>query len=330
MFNNQMRMLLDSPQAALGFVTSQTSYIEQQVVEIQYPDIQYPNLIPIDTSANEWAKSITYFSMNKVGVAGWFHHYARDMHVADTERSKFEIGVEMADIGYRWSLEEIGQAMMIPGTNLSADRAAAARRAYEEFVDNLVINGDDDKGFSGIADYPNISTSVTAIHHNTAGEGTGTSWTIKTADEILTDVNDTLTGIYTDSLTVELADTLLLPVRAMTLIATKRLDTFGSMTVLQFLMQNNVYTHQTGKALTIRAVRGLETVGTASTGRMIAYRRDPQVIKMHIPMTHRFLPVWQTGPLVFDVPGIFRVAGLEVRRPGAVRYADGILETAYE
>jgi hypothetical protein len=54
---------------------------------------------------------------------------------------------------------------------------------------------------------------------------------------------------------------------------------------------------------------------------MIAYRRDPQVIKMHIPMTHRFLPVWQTGPLVFDVPGIFRLAGLEVRRPagGALR-----------
>jgi hypothetical protein len=34
--------------------------------------------------------------------------------------------------------------------------------------------------------------------------------------------------------------------------------------------------------------------------------------------------------LVFDVPGIFRLAGLEIRRPGAVRYVDGILEPAYE
>jgi hypothetical protein len=125
---------------ALGFVTSQTSHIEAQVVEIQYPDIQYPKIIPIDTSANEWAKSITYFSMNKVGVAGWFHHYAKDIHVADTERQKFEVGVEMADIGYRWSLEEIGQAMMIPGMNLSADRAALPRRAYEEFVDRVAIS----------------------------------------------------------------------------------------------------------------------------------------------------------------------------------------------
>jgi hypothetical protein len=44
-------------------------------------------------------------------------------------------------------------------------------------------------------------------------------------------------------------------------------------------------------------------------------------------MTHRFLPVWQTGPLVFDVPGIFRFAGVEIRRPKSVRYVDGIWTT---
>jgi len=45
---------------------------------------------------------------------------------------------------------------------------------------------------------------------------------------------------------------------------------------------------------------------------------------MHIPMRHRFLPVWQTGPITFDVPGIFRTGGVEIRRPGAFRYVDGI------
>jgi hypothetical protein len=60
---------------------------------------------------------------------------------------------------------------------------------------------------------------------------------------------------------------------------------------------------------------------------MVAYRRDPAVLKMHIPMPHRFMPIWQTAPLVFDVPGIFRLAGLEIRRPKSVRYTDGILTT---
>jgi hypothetical protein len=57
---------------------------------------------------------------------------------------------------------------------------------------------------------------------------------------------------------------------------------------------------------------------------MICYQKDPEVLKMHRPMSHRFMPVWQTGPLVFEVPGIFRLAGLEIRRPGAIRYADGL------
>jgi hypothetical protein len=100
--------------------------------------------------------------------------------------------------------------------------------------------------------------------------------------------------------------------------------------VLEFLRANNVYTFQTNQPLTIRGIRGLETAGVDGTGRMVVYRRDPSVLKMHIPMPHRFLPVYQTAPLVFDVPGIFRLGGLEIRRPSAVRYVDGIIEPAYE
>lgn len=310
-------MFMVDAQQALGFLVAQTSYIEPQVVEVQYPDIQYPDIIPVDTSANEWAKSVTYYSTNKVGQAGWFHHLAKDIHVADSERSKFEVGVEMADIGYRYSLEELGQAMMIPGMNLSADRAMAARRAYEEFVDRIALEGDAEKNYSGIMDYPGITTV------DAPGGDNGNEWEVKTGDEILADVNTLLAGMWTNSKTVELADTLLMPVSTMAHIASKRIgDT--TMTVLQFLLANNMYSHVTGRPLTIRAVRGLDTAGSGGNGRIVAYRRDPQVLKMHIPMTHRFMPVWQTAPLVFDVPGIFRLAGLEVRRPGAVRYMDGV------
>jgi len=313
-----MKTYIPDAQAALGFAVSQTAYIEQQVYQEQYPDIQYPFLIPVDTSAPEWAKSVTYYSSNKEGVAGWFHHYAKDIHVADVNRTKNEVGVEMADIGYRWTLEEIGQAMMIPGTRLAPDRASAAIRAYEEFVDDTALRGKGEKSFSGLINYPGISATLAAA------VGGHTVWDQKDADAILADVNAALSGIYVDTLQVEMANTLLLPVAALNIIATKRIpDT--AITILDFLQTKNIYTLTTGQPLVIRGVRGLETAGLANSGRMVAYRRDPQVLKMHIPMPHRFLPVWQTGPMVFDVPGIFRLAGLEIRRPKAVRYIDGIL-----
>jgi hypothetical protein len=310
-------MRMYDAQQAMGYAISQTAHIEAQVVETQYPDIQYPLLVPVDTTANEWAKSVTYYSSDKVGRAGWFSHLAKDIHVADVERTRNEVTIEMADIGYRWTLEELGQAMMIPGMNLSADRANSAVRAYEEFVDDIALRGKAEKNFYGLINYPGI-TSVLA-----AAEATHTVWNLKTADAILADVNGILTGISTGSLNVEMADTLLLPWAAMNLIATKRIpDT--TMTVLDFLVTKNVATLQTGRPLLIRGVRGLETAGLGGSGRMVAYRRSPDVVKMHIPMPHRFLPVWQTGPMIFDVPGIFRVGGVEIRRPGAVRYLDGI------
>ena len=38
----------------------------------------------------------------------------------------------------------------------------------------------------------------------------------------------------------------------------------------------------------------------------------------------RFFPVWQTGPFRFEVPGAFRIGGVDVSLPGAMRYADGL------
>src|ERR1051325_5797080 len=113
-----MRMNLLDSQQALSFLIQQASHIEAEVYKIQYPDIQYSQLIPIDTSANEWAKSVTFFSMDRIGNAAWFNHMATDMRLADVNRAKFEVGIEMAGIGYRYTLEELGFAQLVPGTNL--------------------------------------------------------------------------------------------------------------------------------------------------------------------------------------------------------------------
>lgn len=316
------RNALVSDQQAYGFLVSQTSYIESQVMETRYPDIQYSTLIPVDTSAPDWSKSVTYFISNRTGKANWFHHMAKDIHVADVDRSKNETPIEMADIGYRYSLEEISQAIQL-GIPLTTERAAAAVRASEEFIDNVALRGNAEKSFSGLINYPGI----TIVHaaEGTSGTSTGhTTWDVKTPDEIIKDVNDTLTGQYVSTLTVELADTILLPIGALTIAATKRIDN-TMQSVLDYIMQKNVYTLTTGQPLTVRGVRGLETAGSNDSGRMVAYRRDPQVLKLHMPMPHRFLQPWQTMPLVWDIPGIFRLGGLEIRRPGAVRYLDGIL-----
>ncbi|MFP6783686.1 hypothetical protein C1X72_07690 [Pseudomonas sp. FW306-2-2C-D06B] len=304
--------LLDA-QAALGFVVSQTSYIERQVNEIVYPDIQYPGLIPVDTSAPEWIKTVTYYSADKVGKADWINGNADDIPLASTERTKFETNVHMAGIGYGYGLEEISQAQML-GISLTADDAMAARRAYEEMVDRVALLGDSSKGFSGLFNFPGV----------TAGTAVTGNWNTATADQILADVNTALTVQAAGTLYTAFSDTLLLPYSKFLLLATRKVNEQGLESILTYLQKNNVYTATTGRPLLIKGLNGLDTAGAGNTARMISYRRDPSVLKMHIPMPHRFLPVYQAGPIRWEVPGIFRLGGVDVRRPAEVRYTDGI------
>lgn len=312
--------LLDSQQA-MTFLIEQTTHIETEVYKIQYPEIIYDQLIPIDTSANEWAKSVTYFSMDKVGTAKWFDGMATDMPLADVNRAKFEQGIEMAGIGYRYNLEELGQAMQIPGMNLSAERAEAATFAYAQFMDKLAYIGDPVKGFTGLINNAGI-TRATAIAD---GSGSSPLWNTKTADQQVRDVQQGLSAVYEGSNTVEMADTVLLPIDALNTMSITRIPNTME-TALTYLSKNNLYTFTTGAPLTIRGVLGLGTAGNSDTGRMIAYRRDPRVLKLHVPMRHRFMGVWQTGPLAFDIPGIFRTGSVEIRRPAAFYYLDGITD----
>lgn len=318
-----MNMQVFDAQAAMNFLIAQRSLIEPQVYRTRYPDLNYAELVPVDTTANEWAKSITFFSQDMVGQADWFSGLAQDVNNADVVRSKHEQMIEMAAVGYQYTLEELGMARLIPGTNLTTDRAAAARRAWEEFVYRVALFGDARKGWEGLFN-SSLVTAGNVAADGAGGGGSSPYWVNKTPDQILRDVNAVLTGIFTTTNTVDLADTLILPFEQLHDIGTRRIDQVNQTTILQWITQNNVYTMQTGRPLTIRGQRGLENAGAGGTARMLAYRRSPEVVKLHNPMPHRFLPAMQTGPLLYQVPGIGRLGGTEFRLPKAARYADAI------
>jgi hypothetical protein len=311
----------DAAQQALSFVVQQAQYIEPQVYEVAYPEIQYPNLVPIDSSGNEWMKSIAFLSLDKVGQANWFNHLAADVPFADVMLNKFEQGIEMAAIGYYWTLEETGQEAMISGPTINRvmERAKAARRASEEMIDRIAFFGDTTKGWTGLTNDPNVTIT------GAPADGTGSSalWSTKTANQMARDINLILSGVYTASLTTEIADTLLLPPDRFTALA-QSLVTNTAVTGLNLVQQGNAYTALSGNPLMIRTVRGLETAGAGGVARAIAYRRDPQILKLHLPMPFNFRSPMQVTALRFDVPGIFRTGGVEVRRPKSMQYLDGI------
>lgn len=307
-------------QSAFNFLVAQLTRIEPEVYRTKYPNTDWEFLVPVDATGPEWVKSITFFSLDEVGQAKFLSGGGDDIPYADVIRTTGEEKVYMAGVGYEYNMEELATSQMI-GANLTADKASAARRVYNQFMYALAIRGKTEKNMTGIVN----NASVTA--GNFANDGTGSSrlWADKTPSQIVRDINSLLGGIYSTSLTTELANTLLLPIDLWIYLAGTAYSTNTMETIASFIQRTNLYTLETGNPLTIRAIRGLEDDGASGTGRVIAYDRSPDVLKIHVPMPHRFLPVWQNGPMRFSVPGIFRTGGVEVRRPVAMRYGDGAI-----
>lgn len=310
---------INDAQGALSFLTQQAAVVEAEIYRTKYEDIQYPQLISIDTTAGEFAKTIEFYSMDQVGKANWFNHLAKDVPNADVNMTKYSHQVEMAAIGYRYTTEELGYANRL-GIGLDTERAGAARRAYEEFIDDIVRIGNTDKNMTGLFNDANVGTA------NVAGaDANARLWANKTPLQIIADINEALTSVYTQSRRIEMANTLLLPIGAFTYIATTPMSVDNTMTILDYILRSNVYTAVTGAPLTVRAVNGLEDAGPGGVGRMVVYRNTRDVARLHLPVPLRFLAPMRSGPMIYEVPGYFKTGGVEIRLPGAVRYRDGIV-----
>lgn len=310
---------------AFNFVVAQAYQINPRVYEQQFPELPWNQLVFVDTSAPEWTPGIITFTSTTVGEARWYSGGAKDVAKADVAMDKVQTAAHMAAIGYGYDLEEVGQAQLL-GMPLQASKAVAARRAYNEFMWNVVQTGDTAKGLKGLVN----QTGVTAGTAPADGTGSATTWfdangnRTKTVAQILRDFNSVIIGAFIGSNTVEMVDTVLLPFNVLAWLGITPISDTNTQTLLSYLQQNNFFTQQTGRPLTIRAVLGLDTAGASSTRRMVAYANREDVVKLHLPMPHRFLPVYQDGPTNFEVPGIFRTGGVDVQRPGAFRYLDGI------
>lgn len=315
---------------ALSFVQGQAYTVNQRVYETRYPDWDFGRLIYVDTSGPEWSPGVMTYSSDSTGQAQWQSGYAKDIPLADVSQDMQTRQHRMAAIGYQWNIEEVNSTMAFPGASLPDRRARAARLAYMQFMYNLTLSGDSEKGLSGLINY----TGVTATTAPADGTGSSSLWVnsagvgIKTPAQIVRDINIALQGVYLGTKRTEMADTVLLPVEAYTYMAQTPYSATTMETILAFVQRNNIYTLTTGRPLTIRTVFELGTAAAGSTGRLVAYKNDADYVKLHLPMPHRFLPVYQDGPLNFQVPGIFRTGGVELLTTVAMRYIDVISEPA--
>lgn len=317
-FEDKIDAAMQDAQVGYAFLTPQLYRIETEVYMTRYPSFDFGQFMTIDTSGDMWDVGTIVYSQDDYGQAEFLAGAAFDMPFASNKMSQFNKPYHLAGIGYEWNMQEMQRAAKL-GRALSSDKARAARKAAQRFLYGIALNGktprgEAEKGWTGFIN------NASAPSAQVANDGTGPSrlWSAKTPALILRDINEALTAVETGTSETSIADTLILPTSRYNYIATTPRADGSDMTILSYLKANNV----AGERLTILKSRELETAGTGSTTRMVAYENSPEVVKFHLPGAHRFLDPFQKSAMTYEVGGIMNVGGVEIRLPKAIVYRD--------
>lgn len=288
-----------------AFFSRQLETILARTYDVKYPELKARMLIPVSSEVDPGAASYTYRQYDSFGIAKIVSNFADDLPMVDVLGKEFTAKVESLGAAYHFSIQDI-RAAQKSGFDLDQKRALAARRAIETKIDQMAATGDTNLGTKGLLNNANV-TIVAPV--------TGAWSQATTADNILKDINTLVDSIVTATKEAFSPDTLILDPVSFQVANSKRVDPTLEKTVLRSFLENNPW---------IRQVVQWQRAATASAGgarRIMAFKRDPEVLELIIPQEFEQLPP-QAQNLSFTVPCHARMGGVSIRYPVACAYMD--------
>ena len=293
------------------FFARQLEFIKSQSYDVKRARLSAMEVFPVSTATPEGATTITYRQYDQVGMAKIIANYADDLPRADVSGKEFTSPIRGIGVSYGYNMQEIRSAMYA-GTSLSERKMRSAQRAHEEKINQLAWAGDTVSGLPGFIGNANVPAYAVPAD----GTGATKTWSTKTADQIIRDVNALSNLVRTQSKDIHRANRVMLPLEQFTYISVTPRSATTDTTILAFLQANN-------PGVTFMPVLELDGAGAGGTDRMYAGEFSIDNMQMEIPMMFRQYSPQQNG-LEFVIPCESRFGGIIIEYPLAFAYGDGI------
>ena len=150
------------------------------------------------------------------------------------------------------------------------------RMAYDKHMDQNTYVGVEEYKTTGLVNHPDATETTAAA----TGTSSGTAWSTKTPDQILSDVNTALLTVWAANgydLSA-IPNHILLPYEQYNYIMTTKVTDLATETIYDFLMKNNVAA-KNGGDLFIGATAWCKGAGTGSSDRMVVYVNHERFVK---------------------------------------------------
>lgn len=220
------------------------------------------------------------------------------------------------------------------GRPIDQQKFEALHLKHQMDIDEMVYIGDPALNSTGVTpagglvNHPLVSAygTVTSL---AAGVSGSTNWTKKTPDEILLDVNVMLTSVWAASAWAVISNKILLPPSQFGYISTEKVSNAGNISILQYILENNLYTRSEGKELDIKPCKWLVgagaggTIGTAGTvDRAVVYEQNKERVRYPMTLLNR-TPV-QYDSIYHKSTYFCKLGAVEVVYPETMGYFDGL------
>ena len=209
---------------------------------------------------------------------------------------------------------ERSQALNQP---IDAQKMDAFNLSYQMNIDQMVYIGSTDVGATGLLNNAAVTAGSVA-----AGIAGPTTWSTKTPDEILADINTLLASTWLASAYAVCPAELRIPPTQYALITTLKVSSAGNVSVLKYIQDNCIALNINGKPLNIQPLKWLAGRGAAGADRMIAYTKD--VTRVRFPMVPVRRETAYYKGIRYTMPYVWAFGVMEFVYPETVQYADGI------
>ena len=304
--------------------------LHMPLAAVTYPrDIDLRDDVTIADEASSFTLS-TFASSGGLGAGNgigngkaWIGKVSDQIPGIGMDIAKIPNPLDLWGMELKYTIPELESAARL-GRPVDQQKYEGMQLKHQMDIDEQVYIGDTSKAAYGMVNSP-LVTPVSLP----AGVSASTNWTKKTPDEILSDVNTMLVTNWTNSALALMPDQMRLPPAQFGYIATAKISQAGNVSILKYILENNILTTSGQGKLQIFPLKWLlgagagGTIGTAGTvDRALVYIKDYQRIRY--PMT-----LLQRTPIQYDsiyhkTTYFCRLGRVEVVYPEVIGYYDGL------
>jgi hypothetical protein len=302
-----------------GVTYTSTNPLQQLSVDVLYTEFaeedEAARLIPVTNEVSSGAETFAYVQVTDVGQARPIIGHVKDVPQVDVEVELFTAPIVKNGCYYTWTIHEqdavqLAQAQGYP-IDLPAEKARAANKANARAASELGLVGIPALSISGLFNEPTIDSAALPT-----GDWTNAS---TSQAEILADVDAVVSAVFTNTLQRHRANVLLVGSVAYGVLRSTYRGDGTDQTLLAAI--ESAYAADN---LKVETSAWLDRSDVGSGGSILAYKRDPDILRQEVPILYREQPPQMSGYSV-EVFTDSSATGCIIRRPAAVVMGTGAI-----